>query len=485
MESKIPQNVTFKIPLMKENDLLSIINSLDPNKATGIDGISAKLLKKAVHVICPSLLEIINISISTGVFPDTLKVAKVNPIYKSGPKDDPANYRPISILSVLSKIIEKHVTKHLFAFMNKYSILHKSQSGFRQKYSCNTALINLMNKWLKSIDNGEIVGAVFFYLRKTFDVVDHDLLIQKLSAYKFNANSLCWIKSYLSERKQCIIQKSTRSSMQNVKSGVPQGSVLGPVLFLLFVNDMPLFIKETYLDSYADDTTVHTASKVPDTIKTKLQISSNDFKIYCKQNKMYVHVGKTSLMILGSRQNIVEIESFEIFIDNEIIKQVDNQKLLGIIIDQTLSWDKQIDMVALNISRRITLLKLLSKYVGKDCLCQYYRSYILPIFDYGCLIWGGNTTAQSNRLVKLQKRAARIILRVDIMTPSESMFSELKWLSFPKRIQYHVSIMMYKSLNNLAPDYMSDLFNKVSESHSRNLRSVSNDLLSIPLSKTR
>ena len=263
------------------------------------------------------------------MFPDTLKVAKVNPIYKSGPKDDPANYRPISILSVLSKIIEKHVTKHLFAFMNKYSILHKSQSGFRQKYSCNTALIKLMNKWLKSIDNGEIVGAVFFDLRKAFDVVDHDLLIQKLSAYKFNANSLCWIKSYLSEIKQCIIQKSTRSSMQNVKSGVPQGSVLGPVLFLLFVNDMPLFIKETYLDSYADDTTIHTASKVPDTIKTKLQISSNDFKIYCKQNKMYVHVGKTSLMILGSRQNIAEIESFEIFIDNEIIKQVDNQKLLA------------------------------------------------------------------------------------------------------------------------------------------------------------
>ena len=485
VESKIPQNVTFQIPFMKLNDLLSIINSLDPNKATGLDGISAKLLKSSVHVICTSLLEIINLSISSGVFPDSLKIAKVNPIHKTGAKDDPANYRPISILSVLSKIIEKHITKHLFAYMNKYSILHKSQSGFRKKYSCNTALINLIDKWLKSIDKGEIVGAVFFDLRKAFDVVDHDLLVQKLSAYKFSDNSLCWIKSYLTDRKQCIIENSAKSSMQTVKSGVPQGSVLGPVLFLLFVNDLPLFITEAYVDIYADDTTVHTASKVSKTIKTKLQNSSNDFKTYCIQNKMYVHAGKTSLMIIGSRQNISRVEQLEIYIDNEIIKQVDTQKLLGVAIDQTLCWDNQVDTVALNIARRITLLKLLSKYVGKDSLNQYYNAYILPIFDYGCWIWGGNTAAQTNRLLKLQKRAARIILRADIMTPSQSMFDQLKWLSFPKRIQYHASIMMYKSLNNLAPDYMKDLFSKVSESHSRNLRSVENDLLMIPFSKTR
>ena len=204
------------------------------------------------------------------------------------------------------------------------------------------------------------------------------------------------------------------------------------------------------------------------TIKTKLQNSSNDFKTYCIQNKMYVHAGKTSLMIIGSRQNISRVEQLEIYIDNEIIKQVDTQKLLGVVIDQTLCWDNQVDTVALNIARRITLLKLLSKYVGKDSLNQYYNSYILPIFDYGCLIWGGNTAAQTNRLLKLQKRAARIILRADIMTPSQSMFDHLKWLSFPKRIQYHASIMMYKSLNNLAPDYMKYFFSKVSESHSRN-----------------
>ena len=261
VNEKLPPNVTFVIPYMKLPELQRIIKSLDANKATGLDGMSARLIKSTAHIISPSLLQIINISISTGQFPDALKLAKLIPIHKSGAKDDPANYRPISILSVLSKIIEKHVTKHLFAYLNKYKILHTSQSGFRKNHSCNTALINLIDRWLKNIDKGEINGAVFFDLRKAFDVVDHNLLIRKLAAYKFSEKSLRWIKTYITNRKQCIVDNSLTSSMQTVKSGVPQGSVLGPVLFLLFVNDMPLFITEAYVDIYADDTTVHTSSK--------------------------------------------------------------------------------------------------------------------------------------------------------------------------------------------------------------------------------
>ena len=200
--------MTFVIPYMKLPELQRIIKSLDANKATGLDGISARLIKSTAHIISPSLLQIINISISTGQFPDALKLAKLIPIHKSGAKDDPANYRPISILSVLSKIIEKHVTKHLFAYLNKYKILHTSQSGFRKNHSCNTALINLIDRWLKNIDKGEINGAVFFDLRKAFDVVDHDLLIRKLAAYKFSEKSLSWIKTYITNRKQCIVDNS-------------------------------------------------------------------------------------------------------------------------------------------------------------------------------------------------------------------------------------------------------------------------------------
>ena len=221
----------------------------------------------------------------------------------------------------------------MFAYLNKYSLLHKSQSGFRKHHSCNTALIHLTDRWLNCIDKGDIIGAVFFDLRKAFDVVDHKLLLQKLAAYKFNTTSQSWIRSYLTNRKQCIIGQNAKSSLQTVKSRVPQGSVLAPVLFFLFVNDLPLFIKETYLDMYADDATLHAADKQQETVESKLQIGTDDFKNWCLSNNMSIHIGKTSVMTVGSRQNVANLDVMEICIDNEIIKEVENQKLLGVIID--------------------------------------------------------------------------------------------------------------------------------------------------------
>ena len=332
VRSKVPDNVQFNIPLMTYNDLLSSINSLDNHKATGLDGLTPRIIKLSCNVIANPLLQIINICIHTGTFPASLKLGKILPIFKGGDKSDPSNYRPISILSVISKLIEKHVTKHLFGYLNKYDLLNKSQSGLRKHHSCNTALISLLDKWLKSIEEGELVGAIFFDLRKAFDVVDHSILLEKLKVYQFSPHSLSWIKSYLTDRKQCVSDNALKSTFQNVNAGVPQGSVLGPLLFLLFVNDLPLFINETYLELYADDTTVHYASKNKTTLRTKLQQGSNGFLCWCISNDMHVHLQKTSIMWIGTWQNLQNLGSLEIFLEDELIKQVDTQKLLGIII---------------------------------------------------------------------------------------------------------------------------------------------------------
>ena len=484
IKTKIPTTVQFGIPLMKMTDLKTALKSLDVTKATGLDGITPRILKTSAEAVAPILLEIINLSLTNGQFPESLKLAKIKPIHKGGPKSDPSNYRPISVLPVISKIVEKHVTKHLFAYLKKYDILHKSQSGFRKNHSCNTALLGLLDKWLKNIDKGEITGAVFFDLRKAFDVVDHEILLQKLKSHKFDDRTMEWMTSYLSNRRQCIVDKTATSSLQQVKSGVPQGSVLGPVLFLIFINDMPLYINEAYAEIYADDTTVHTAHKDQNIVQVRLQSSSTNFNFWCIVHKMFVNLTKTSSMSIGSRQNLSNNDELSITIDNEDISNVDNQKLLGIFIDETLSWDKQIDSVCLNITRRITLLKLLSKYVDMANLKLYYNSYILPIFDYGCMIWGQCSTYNINRLLRLQKRAARIILQADFMTPSKQMFQELGWLTFTNRVEYHICVMVFKSLNGQAPDYLSSLLKKSSETNTRNLRSNEQEFLKVPFART-
>ena len=205
---------------MKLSDLVNAIESLDIKKSTAQDGLSPRILKRAAKVISPTLLVMINISIYTG----NLKIAKLILIHKGGAKYDPSNYRPISILSVLSKLLEKHVAKYLFAYLN---LLHKSQSGFRKHHSCNTALINMVDKWLNSIDKGEVVGQIFYNLKKVFYIVNHELLIKNLDIYK-DTITLNWMNSYLSDRKQGIISKQDQSSLHSVKAVVRQQSVLGP-----------------------------------------------------------------------------------------------------------------------------------------------------------------------------------------------------------------------------------------------------------------
>ena len=203
------------------------------NKSTGLDGIGPRIIKCARdHLVIP-ISSLINRSIQLGIFPNKLKYAYVLPLFKSGSRDDPNNYRPISILPTISKIFERHIANQLHSYFEKTDILHTYQSGFRKNHSCQTSLIALTDKWLKEMDNGKLIGTVFIDLKKAFDMVDHKILIEKLKLYHFSKLAISWFSSYLANRNQIVKVGNTISSAGIVKYGVPQGSILGPLLFLL------------------------------------------------------------------------------------------------------------------------------------------------------------------------------------------------------------------------------------------------------------
>ena len=484
VDGKVPSDTYFRIPNITPEQVSCIISALDPSKAIGLDGLGPRVLKLVGHILSPSIAALINKSILTGMFPDQLKLAKVFPIHKNGSKSDPANYRPISILPTISKIFERHVNKHLMAYLNKYSLIHETQSGFRQKHSCQTALVKLIDQWMACIDKGDIIGSLFLDFRKAFDLVNHNILIKKLSIYKVSNSSLQWFISYLESRQQTIDSGQGMSIRSLIRSGVPQGSILGPILFLLFINDLPLLLNSCHVDFFADDATAHTSNQNIEIINAELQ---SDFSIavsWSKQNKLPINYDKTTYMVIGAKKRVQDEYQLELSADNHAINKVTKQRLLGIIIDDHLSWTAHIDHLCSTLAAKISLLRQLSTYVPQDVQKLYYQSYILPLLDYGSNTWGTTSCANIERLSKLQKRAARIILKADFFTPSKLMFETLGWLSVPKRLLYNKAILTYKALNNMTPAYITNLLTPISKTHSLSLRSSENGVLCIPRSRS-
>ena len=218
---------------------------------------------------------------------------------KKGPTNDINNYRPISILPVLSKILEKHIALHLKNHLEINNLLHASQSGFRANHSCETSLLNIIDEWLTSLNNKESVGTIFLDLSKAFDLVNHSILTQKLQLYNFSSLSLQWFSSYLSNRSQKVSINGHLSDSKPVLAGVPQGSVLGPILFIIYINDLPLHTQsDTSVDMFADDTTISSHSKSKTDVQSSLQSTLETISLWCNDNMMKINIPKTKAMYL-------------------------------------------------------------------------------------------------------------------------------------------------------------------------------------------
>ena len=255
-----------------------------------------------------------------------------------------------------------------------------------------------------------------------------------------------------------------------IKSGVPQGSILGPILFLIYINDITFEIQRSLIDLYADDATLYAKHTNVQEIESTLQSDLNSVSEWCKTNNMAIHPLKSKCMLLGTNAKLNKASALNLYVDEVQIDNVTSKKLLGIVIDSSLSWNLQVDFVCKKINAKIALLKRLNYFLTDQMRQLFYKAYILPMFDYCCSVWGKNKQSHIKKITMLQKRSAKVILFKPIRTPSRELFKQLEWLNFEYRCKYQTAVLVYKSLNNLTPSYVRDII-KISNNNTYQLRS--------------
>jgi hypothetical protein len=466
-----PGSNVFEFRNISSEEVVSVLKKMKASKAPGLDKISGKLLKAAGNSIIESLVYLFNLVLNTGIFPEDMKIAKVTPIHKSGEKTDCGNYRPISVISVVAKILEKIMYNQVVDFLKQNSILTDQQSGFRPLHSTETTLLHSANQCLVNMDKGLINGILFLDLKKAFDTVDHKILISKLYQYGIRGTPLHLFQSYLSERKQICKLQNIMSEITNVTCGVPQGSNLGPLLFLLYINDLPNCLEKTQASMFADDTNLSCQGKSPSEIESKINTDLDNVHKWLIANKLTLNRYKTEYMLIGSRQKLQRSPSNpQIVIGNHIIQQVSSKKVLGVIIDEQLKWKEHNDAQCKKISKSIALLRRAKQFVNQDTLQNMYNALVLPHFTYCSNVWNDGSRAHIEKLYKLQKRAARVITGLSYETRSTEIFEKLGWESIENILKKREHIMTFKALRGETPNYLSDLF-AVSHNESYQLRS--------------
>jgi exonuclease III len=433
-------------------EIEKIIEQLDTNKSFGLDNIPAKLLKISKDIISEPLEYLINRSISEGIVPDQLKIAKVIPLFKSGDRTSPNNYRPISILPVISKIFEKVMHTRLTKFLNDQNFFYKFQFGFRTHLDTKLAISELVNSLQHNIDNGLVSVGVFIDLKKAFDTINHQILLKKLYHYGVRGNVYKWFDSYLKNRKQIVNLGNTNSNILNIETGIPQGSIIGPLLFLVYVNDMVKSIKKGNIKMFADDTNIFYSGNSVMDMKSVIEKDLETLYEWLKVNKLSVNVKKSNFMLIQSNQKEKMNDlNIKLKLCNSEMEEVNFCKYLGVYIDSNLSWQHHIAMVCKKIRPIIGVLSKVRHLIPSYLLRTIYYSLIHPHILYCIETWGSSCKCYIKPLCVLHKKLIRILTFSHPIEHTYILYPLINILPVTKIYFQNVCQMVYKELNSNIP----------------------------------
>lgn len=425
------------------------------NKCPGWDGIVAEPIKAAFSPLAMPLLHVINLSFLKGVFPNELKVAQVVPLFKKGSPKQISNYRPISLLPLFSKVFEKLVHKRLFQFATSNNLLSPDQFGFQPGKNTTQALISVADKITRSFERGEAVVGVLLDFQKAFDTVQHTILLRKLEKYGVRGIPLLWFQSYLFDRRQRVAVNDIFSSFGSVTCGVPQGSILGPLLFLLYVNDITTVSERLHYTLFADDTNVFLSGRDVSATISALNVELNNLEVWLRSNRLLLNLTKTKYIIFSPRH--INNQS-QVSINNHVIDRVEYAAFLGVILDENLRWDKHISHVRSKVSRAIGVFSKINKYFPERTLKMIYFAIVYPHFTYGIEVWGSASNVHLLPLIRLQKKIIRLMTSSYFRESSAPLFDRLGILNLKQLYIFHVIFFMFKFINNLLPPLFDDVF---------------------------
>ena len=461
-----------------ELEVLEMVNGINVSKASGPNSIPNKLLKTNALLLLKPLTFLLNLSILEGNFPQLLKLADVCPIYKKNDKNKCENYRPISLLSNLSKLYERVMHTRLYDFLENTNLIYDLQFGFRKKHSTNHAILSIIEDIRQDLDNKTFTCGVFIDLEKAFDTVNHKILLEKLKHYGVRGIANQWFESYLSNRKQRVKFNGEKSNYLNVTCGVPQGSILGPLLFLVYINDMHQAVKYSKMHHFADDTYLKCSDKNDKLLRNKMNKDLALLFDWLCANRLSLNVSKTEFIVFKP-PNKTLTSRFTLKLNRTVLYESKKIKYLGLIVDDRLTWKFHVFELRKKLNRVIGIIYRLQKLsCPRSVLLSIYYTLFQSHAMYGICVWGTATNKYLEEIRLVQKKAIRIISNANYTQHTRPLFKELNLLNIDDLFQNQYAALMWDQDHGLLPKCFDSYFTKVRNIHRYDTRSASNDLIS-------